>query len=149
MRTKGLLTVTAAAATVTVLAAALTACGGSAPPSSSASTAISFNDASCGGAWHLASPGWHTFEITNQAENGAEVDLTNPATGGVYGELENIGPGTTAALSLNIGSGKYAFLCAVEDFDPVTGPTVSVAGHAAGDGGEWPEASLGGPKRMV
>jgi iron uptake system component EfeO len=132
MRTKGLLSVTAAATTVTVLAAALTACGGSAPPSSSASTAISFNDASCGGAWHLASPGWHTFEITNQAENGAEVDLTNPATGGVYGELENIGPGTTAALSLNIGSGKYAFLCAVEDFDPVTGPTVSVAGHAAG-----------------
>jgi iron uptake system component EfeO len=93
---------------------------------------MSFTDASCGGAWHLASPGWHTFEITNHAEYGAEIDLTNPANGAVYDELDNIGPGTTTSMSLDVGSGKYAFLCMVEDFDAVTGPTVTVGGHVAG-----------------
>jgi iron uptake system component EfeO len=129
MRTRGMLAVTAATA---MLAAALAACGSSDPPASSSATAISFNDSSCGGAWHLAGPGWHTFEITSDAENGAEVDLTDPANGAVYDELENIGPGTTAALSLDVGSGKYAFLCEVQDFDPLTGPTVIVGGHAKG-----------------
>jgi iron uptake system component EfeO len=128
MRTRGLLAVVASA----VFAAAVTACGSSPPPSSSSSTAISFNDASCGSAWHLARPGWHTFEITNRADDGAEVDLTNPANGAVYDELENIGPGTTAPMSLDVGSGRYAFLCLVQDFDPVTGPTVTVSGHTAG-----------------
>jgi iron uptake system component EfeO len=128
MRTRGLL----AAAASAVLAAAVTACSGSPAPGSSSSTAISFNDASCGGTWHLARPGWHTFEITNDADYGAEVDLTNPANGAVYDELQNMGPGTTAAMSLDVGSGKYAFLCEVEDFDPVTGPTVTVGGRTAG-----------------
>jgi iron uptake system EfeUOB component EfeO/EfeM len=128
MRTGRLL---AAAAGVAV-AAAITACSSSPPPRSSSATVISFNDASCGSAWQLASPGWHTFEITSRAENGAEVDLTNPANGAVYDELENIGPGTTAPMSLDVGSGRYAFLCQVEDFDAVTGPTVTVRGHAAG-----------------
>jgi iron uptake system component EfeO len=123
-----LLAVAASAA----LMAAVTSCGGSPPTGSSSSTAISFNDASCGGAWQLASPGWHTFEITNEADYGAEVDLTNPANGAVYDELDNIGPGTTAPMSLDVGSGRYAFVCLVEDFDPVTGPTVTVAGHRAG-----------------
>jgi iron uptake system component EfeO len=132
MRTRGLVAAAASAA----LAAAVTACGSAGPPNSSSTstktTALSFNDNSCGGAWHLAKPGWHTFKIRSEAENGAEVDLTNPANGAVYGELENVGPGTTAALSLDVGSGKYAFLCEVQDFDPVTGPTVTVAGHTAG-----------------
>jgi iron uptake system component EfeO len=128
MRTGRLL---AAAASV-ALAAAITACSGSPAATSSSSTAISFNDASCGGAWQLGSPGWHTFKITNDAEYGAEVDLTNPANGAVYDELDNIGPGTTTAMSLDVGSGRYAFLCEVEDFDPITGPTVTVGGHRAG-----------------
>jgi iron uptake system component EfeO len=112
MRTARLLAIAVSA----VLAPALTACGSSPPPGSAASassTAISFNDSSCGGAWHLAHPGWHTFEITSEADYGAEVDLTDPASGAVYDELENIGPGTTAPMSLDVGSGRYAFLCAV------------------------------------
>jgi iron uptake system component EfeO len=128
MRTGRLL----AAAGSAALVAAVTACSSSPPASSSSSTAISFNDASCGGTWQLASPGWHTFEITSKAEYGAEIDLTNPANGAVYDELQNIGPGTTAPMRLDVGSGKYAFLCEVEDFDPVTGPTVTVGGHRAG-----------------
>jgi iron uptake system component EfeO len=129
MRTPGLL---AASAVTAALAATVVACGNSRPPASSSATAISFNDSSCGGAWQLARPGWHTFEITNDAENGAEVDLTDPASGAVYGELENIGPGTTAPLSLDVGSGKYAFVCEVQDFDPLTGPTATVGGHEQG-----------------
>ena len=35
-------------------------------------------------------------------------------------------------MSLDVGSGKYAFLCLVQDFDPRPGPTVIVGGHAAG-----------------
>jgi iron uptake system component EfeO len=128
MRTGRLLAVAVGVA----VAAAVTACSSSLPPRSSSSIAISFNDASCGDAWHLASPGWHTFEITNHAEYGADVDLTNPANGAVYDELENIGPGTTTPMSLDVGSGKYAFLCMVEDFDPVTGPTATVRGRATG-----------------
>jgi len=132
MRTRRLLAATTVAAAAAVGAALVTGCGSSAPAGSSSSTAISFNDASCGGSWHLARPGWHTFEITNDADYGAEVDLTNPASGAVYDELQNIGPGTTAPMTLDVGSGKYAFLCEVEDFNPVTGPTVTVAGHQAG-----------------
>ena len=128
MRTGRLLAAAASAA----LVAAVTACGSSPAPSSSSPTAISFNDSSCGDAWHLAKPGWHTFELTNGADYGAEVDLTDPANGAVYAELEDIGPGTTAPMSLDVGSGKYAFLCMVEEFDPVIGPTVTVAGHVAG-----------------
>jgi iron uptake system component EfeO len=131
MRTGRLLAVAVGAA----LAAAVTACGSSpsAPAANSASsTAISFNDGSCGTAWQLARPGWHTFEVKSEAEYGAEVDLTDPANGAVYGELDNIGPGTTAPLSLDVGSGRYAFLCLVQDFSPVTGPTVTVGGHTPG-----------------
>ncbi len=127
MRTGRLLATVASAGVL----AAVTSCSSisAARPSS---TAISFNDASCGGAWQLSGPGWHTFEITNRADYGAEVDLTNPANGAVYDELQNIGPGTTAPMHLDVGSGRYAFLCEVEDFDPVTGPTVVVGGHQAG-----------------
>jgi iron uptake system component EfeO len=128
MRTQGLL----AAAATAVFVAAVTACGSSPAPGSSSAILISFNDSSCGPAWHVANPGWHTFEITSGAENGAEVDLTNPANGAVYAELEDIGPGTTAPMSLDVGSGKYAFLCLVQDFGPMTGPTVTVGGHVAG-----------------
>jgi iron uptake system component EfeO len=128
MRTRGLL----AAAASAVLAAGISGCGSSHPPTASGVTAISFNEATCGGTWHLAKPGWHTFEITNNALYGAEVDLTDPATSAVYDELEDIGPGTTAAMSLDVGSGKYAFLCEVEDSGNVVGPTVTVGGHAAG-----------------
>jgi iron uptake system component EfeO len=128
MRTPRLLAVAASAALVAVV----TACSSSPSPDPSSSTAFSFNDGSCGGAWHLAGPGWHTFEITSEADNGAEVDLTNPANGAVYDELQNIGPGTTAPMSLDVGSGKYAFVCEVEDFDPITGSTITVGGHAAG-----------------
>jgi iron uptake system component EfeO len=114
--------------TVGLLAAAsLTACGGG-----SASGAVSFSGASCGGRWTLARPGWHTFTLYNADDVGGEIDLINPKTSGVYAEVAQFGPGTTQTMSLDAGSGSYAFRCLFEDTDPMTGPTVTVPGHVRG-----------------
>jgi iron uptake system component EfeO len=117
----------------------LTACGGSGGTTSTAGAAatapagtISVSESGCGGTWHLARPGWHTFQLYNAGTAGADIDLINPANGAEYGEIESSGPGTTTPMSLYVGSGKYAFLCEFQDFDPLTGPTVTVAGHAKG-----------------
>lgn len=111
------------------LAAAVAACGGAGEQSPNVIT-VSSNE--CGGTWHLAGPGRHTFEISNQSTGGGEIDLINPANGAVYAEVENAGPDTITPMSLDVGSGKYAFLCLFEDFSPLTGPTVTVGGHAKG-----------------
>jgi iron uptake system component EfeO len=114
--------------TITLLAAAsLTACG-----STAASNVISVNNASCGGTWTLAKPGWHTFTVYNGDNVGGEVDLIDPKTGGVYGEIDQLGPATTQTMSLDVGSGKYAFRCLFDDTDPLTGSTVTVPGHVKG-----------------
>jgi len=126
MRTRRLL-----AAASAVLAAALTACsssGGGGQPSN----VITVSSNRCGGTWHLAAPGWHTFEINNQSTGGGEIDLIDPATGAIYDEIENTGPGTITPMSLDVGSGRYAFLCLFDDFGPLPGPTVTVSGHAKG-----------------
>jgi iron uptake system component EfeO len=128
MRTTRLLPI-AAALVVTV---ALTGCGTSAKPSASAGDVIKVNLGSCGGHWHLAHPGWHTFEIRDNGNAGADVDLTNPANGAVYSELEEMGPGTTTPMTLNVGSGKYAFICSFVDTNTSSGPTITVPGHAKG-----------------
>jgi iron uptake system component EfeO len=117
----------AAAALAALGAAALTGCGGAAPPA-----VISVDAGACGGEWHLAGPGWHTFELRNTNDVGGEVDLVNPATGGIYAEISSFGPGTSASMSLDVGSGTYAFRCLFQDADPLTGPVVTVPGHADG-----------------
>ena len=86
----------------------------------------------CGGSWHLAGPGWHTFHVHNAAAEGGTIDLVNPGTNGIYAEIETIGPGTTVPMRLDVGSGSYAFRCLFEDYDPITGPIVTVSGHAQG-----------------
>jgi iron uptake system component EfeO len=131
MRTTCLL---ATAVTAAALATALTACGGGGGSGASEqpSAIITVSSNSCGSTWHLAGPGWHTFEIDNQSTGGGEIDLVNPANGAVYDEVESIGPDTTAPMSLDVGSGRYAFLCLFQDFNPITGPTVTVSGHTRG-----------------
>jgi iron uptake system EfeUOB component EfeO/EfeM len=117
------------AAVGAALAAGLAACssGGGQP-----SDVITVSSSQCGGSWHLPGPGWHTFEIDNQSTGGGEIDLVNPATGAIYDEIENSGPATTNAMTLDVGSGRYAFLCLFEDFNPIQGDVVTVGGHAAG-----------------
>ena len=85
----------------------------------------------CGGT-HLAAPGWYTFRSYNAAAEGGEVDLINPADGAIYAEVGGLGPGTSSPMRLDVGSGSYAFRCLFDDYDPMTGPTVVVGGHASG-----------------
>jgi iron uptake system EfeUOB component EfeO/EfeM len=120
----------AVAATAAVLAVTLAACGsgGGGHPSDE----ISVNASSCGGSWHLAGPGWHTFEIYNAGTAGAEIDLVDPANDAVYDEIENSGPGTVTPMSLDVGSGRYAFVCQFQDLNSFTGPAVTVSGHVKG-----------------
>ena len=77
MRRTPLLTVALLAA-----AASLAACG-----NGGATHAILFNSANCGGAWTLAKPGWHTFQLYNANDVGGEVDLIDPRTSGIYAEI--------------------------------------------------------------
>jgi iron uptake system component EfeO len=135
----------ALAAALAMSAGLLAACGGPATPAG----LISVSNGGCGGSWHLASPGWHTFQIYNAAAEGAEVDLVNPANGAVYAEVEALGPGTASPMRLDVGSGSYAFRCLFEDFDPITGPTVTVSGQASGTPAILPMTNddLYGPER--
>jgi iron uptake system component EfeO len=106
----------------------LAACGGSAPPAN----LISVSNGGCGDDWHLTAPGWHTFQLYNAAAESGEVDLVDPANGAIYAEINGLGPGTSSPMRLDVGSGSYAFRCLFDDYDPMTGPTVVVAGHVRG-----------------
>jgi iron uptake system component EfeO len=114
-------------AALAISAGILTACAGGLP-----ADLVSVSNAGCGGSWHLAGPGWHTFQIYNSAAEGAEVDLVNPANGAIYAEVDGLGPGTTSPMRLDVGSGSYAFRCLFQDYDPITGTTEVVGGHARG-----------------
>jgi iron uptake system EfeUOB component EfeO/EfeM len=123
------------AATLTLTAGLLlAACGGSAPQAN----LISVSNGGCGGGWHVTEPGPYTFQIRNAAAEEGDVDLVNPASGAIYAEVEMLGPGTTSPMRLDLGSGRYAFRCTFEDFDPFNGPTETVAGHTAGSAGIAP-----------
>jgi iron uptake system component EfeO len=124
-------------AAASALAAAVAGCSsggggassgvGHAPPG-----ALTMNQDGCGGTWQVAGPGWHTFELYDGNTAGGEVDLIDPATGGVYAEISGFSPKTTTPMSLDLGSGRYAFRCLFQDTDPMTGPSVTVAGHTTG-----------------
>jgi iron uptake system EfeUOB component EfeO/EfeM len=128
---------TAAAALAVTLAVTLAGCSTSAATTGTAG-AISVTTGACGGRWHLAAPGWHTFTITNASSEAAEVYLINPASNAIYGEVAAMGPGTSQPMRLKVGSGTYAFQCILEDTDPIVGPSVTVPGHAAGSPGVLP-----------
>jgi iron uptake system component EfeO len=114
-------------AALAVSAGLLAACSGSAPPAN----LISVSNGGCGSNWH-AGPGWYTFQIYNAAAEAGEVDLVDPANGAIYAEVETIGPGTSSPMRLDLGSGSYAFRCLFDDYDPITGPTAVIGGHASG-----------------
>jgi iron uptake system EfeUOB component EfeO/EfeM len=116
------------------LATTLAACSGT----HATGDLIAVTTGACGGRWDLAKPGWHTFQVRNDSIDAAEVDLVNPATGAIYAEIEALGPQTSQPMPVNVGSGTYAFRCLLEDTDPVTGPSVRVAGHVRGAPGIVP-----------
>jgi iron uptake system component EfeO len=126
VRTRRLFAAAAVGAALVTSVAACSSAGGQ------PSNVITVSSNQCGGPWRLSGPGWHTFEINNQSTGGGEIDLIDPANGAVYDEIVNIGPATTTPMSLDVGSGRYAFLCLFDDFNPLKGATVTVPGHAAG-----------------
>src|SRR5277367_3570915 len=115
-------------AALAISAGLLAACSGSGPPAN----LISVSNGGCGGNWHLASPGWYTFQIYDASSEGGEVDLIDPANGAIYAEVNGLGPGTSSPMRLDVGSGSYAFRCLFDDYDPMTGPTMVVGGHTSG-----------------
>jgi iron uptake system component EfeO len=82
----------------------------------------------CGEGWSAGSSGWQVFDVRNMDSRTAEVTLVDPATGAVYASIEPLGAGRSAALSVELGPGHYAFRCALEDEDVITGPGVDVRG---------------------
>src|ERR1700744_6698127 len=85
--------------------APLAACaspGGSLPAAPAG--AISIPPGACGGSWHLAAPGLHTFQIYNASGAAAEVELVNPANGAVYDDIENLREGNTKPMAVKVGS---------------------------------------------
>jgi iron uptake system component EfeO len=123
-------------AALAVSAGLLAACSGTAPPAN----LISVSNGGCGSSWH-AGPGWHTFQIYNAAAEAGEVDLVDPANGAIYAAVETIGPGTSSPMRLDLGSGPYAFRCLFDDYDPITGPTTVIGGHASGSSAILPITS--------
>ena len=87
----------------------------------------------CGGTWHLAAPGRHTFQIYNAAAGRRRGRPDQPGQRGHLrgGRATRAGHDQPDAAS-NVGSGSYAFRCLFDDYDPITGPTAVVGGHAAG-----------------
>jgi iron uptake system component EfeO len=124
-------------AALAISAGLLAACSGSAPPAN----LISVSNGGCGGNWQLASSGWYTFQIYDASSEGGEVDLIDPADGAVYAEVNGLGPGTSSPIRLDVGSGSYAFRCFFDDYDPITGPTVVIGGHASGSSAILPITS--------
>jgi iron uptake system component EfeO len=120
---------TALTAALAMSAGVLAACSASAP---STADLVSVSNGGCGSSWQLPAPGWHTFQVYNAAAEAVTVDLVNPANGAIYAEVETIGPQTSSPMSLDVGSGSYAFKCMFDDYDPITGPTAVVPGHAHG-----------------
>jgi iron uptake system component EfeO len=94
-------------------------------------TAITVSRNACGQDWADPAPGARTFLVRNSGSSPTEVDLIDPASGASYGEIEGLGPNVTEPLRVVLGNGSYAFRCASEGADPVTGPTMRVTGGAA------------------
>jgi iron uptake system component EfeO len=119
---------------VVVVAAGLIVCSvlrstdGSRTVSGPVDTTITVSRSQCGAEWTDPRPGDQTFLVRNTGSMSTEVDLIDPVSGAVYGELEGLSPGVTQPLHVALGNGGYAFRCAPDQADAITGPTVHVNG---------------------
>ncbi len=108
-------------------------CGSATQPNrASGFTRIHVSVSACGTGWSHPKAGPQRFVLTNSDTRGGEVLLTDTRTGAVYADIEPLGPGTHTELHVDLGSGRYAFRCAMDDEEVVTGPTVTIAGRASG-----------------
>ena len=121
-----------------VSGALLAGCAGSQRPAANAApadglphTAVQVSLGSCGQGWTRPHAGQQVFDVRNTSDGPTEVDIVDPKSGAVYGEVEGLAPNTTRPLQVTLGGGSYAFKCLPDDNDAVTGPTVTIPGHAS------------------
>ncbi len=87
------------------------------------------SQSACGTGWTEPKAGAQNLTIDNTGDASAEADLVEVGTGQVLGEVEGLGINTSETMRVSLGPGDYALRCLIEDIDPVTGPTVRVAGR--------------------
>ncbi|GLY81428.1 EfeM/EfeO family lipoprotein [Actinoallomurus iriomotensis] len=91
--------------------------------------AIEASTTGCGTGWTHPHAGGQVLTLRNDGATAAGVMLVDPSSGAVYAEVEGLGPGVTRRLHLSLGGGTYAFRCEDDRAgDPVTGPSVRIAG---------------------
>lgn len=109
-----------------------------------ADDAISITHTGCGNGWAAPHGGAQSLTLRNTDSVAGDADLVavgGPNNGKVYAEIEGMGAGTTDTMRVTLGPGGYAMRCAMEDLDPVTGPTVKVGGNATPNAGVVPVTS--------
>lgn len=95
-------------------------------------TTVEISISKCGQGWAHPRAGSQQFLLQDTDSRSGEAYLVDARTGGVYASVEPLGVGSTATLSITLGAGSYAFRCAMEAADAVTGPTVTITGAAHG-----------------
>ncbi len=123
------LAVAVAAAVLTAGDAASTE-GATSSAASSATPAdhptLSLSRGSCGDRPALR-PGRQVLRVRNDGGVGLDVRLVD-ARGGIVAEAEHLGVGATLAIPVALGNGRYAFQCAFEETDIITGAATAVTG---------------------
>jgi iron uptake system component EfeO len=110
----------------------LAGCGRAAHHTGSGRTQIQVSVSRCGTGWVDPKPGVQHLDLVNGDTRAGEVMLADATTGAVFADVEPLGPGTSKSLDVDLGSGRYVVRCAMEDENVVTGPTVTIPGHAKG-----------------
>lgn len=96
------------------------------------SNAVALDEKTCGSGWTDPTAGAQAIDLSNKADNTAEVFLIDPATNAVFAEIENLAPGTTRPVAVTLTAGAYAFRCAFTDGTALTSKTYTVTGESAG-----------------
>lgn len=110
--------------------------------------AVEVTRGGCGTGWARPHGGEQTVEVRNVGAVTMTVELVDPATHGVYAEVESLAPGTVRPIRLVLAPGSYAFTCFADDFDPETGPAVTITDGPARGATAVPatsETDLAGP----
>ncbi|GII58719.1 iron transporter [Planotetraspora thailandica] len=103
-----------------------------ASPGQDSGEGIQISTSHCGQGWTDPHAGPQDLRFTNTDTVSAEAYVVDVPRGAVYGEMEGLAPGVTRSLPITLGSGTYAIKCAVEDNDPIVGPSVHITGSSPG-----------------
>jgi iron uptake system component EfeO len=98
------------------------------PAAAQTSTTVQVSLSHCGQGWAGGAAGGQSFQLQDTDSRAGEVTLVDPGNGAVYAALEPLAAGRTASMIVTLRAGSYAFHCAMEDEDVVSGPTVTVTG---------------------